>query len=128
MTARDRFADLPYRRFGVTPPDNPPLDGAMFRIVEGKKSDDDLRLDMFIGVLGAGGEYVGSWVPVKASWLFYMFDFLWENEHALYPPSTGAKGGEYLTEHMAIARDFGWQAARRRLETERRTAAERRAS
>jgi hypothetical protein len=122
MRPTDR--DIRERRF--TAGDRFDFDGAMFRVVEGKKSDDDLRLDMYLGTRLPNGEYVGNWVPVKASWLFLQFDFLWENEHVLYPPSSGAAGGEKLVKALRQAQREGWRAALATLNSERVSAARKR--
>lgn len=97
--------------------------GAMFRIVKGKKSADDLRLDMWLGT-----RTEGQWVPVKASWLFLMSDFIYENEDALYPPGGRRRGGEKFMDALREAVDHGWVAATQTLEEERRNAAERRSA
>ena len=97
--------------------------GAMFRVVKGKKSPDDLRLDMWLGT-----RMEGQWVPVKASWVFLMSDFIYENEDVLYPPTGRRAGGEKFMKALREAVRDGWVAATQTLEAERRSAAERRAS
>ena len=101
--------DITPRRF--TSGDNFELGAVRFRVERGSKSPDDLRMDWNVN---------GRWVAVPMSALFLLTDFLWENEHVLYPPSSGNQGGEKLFEALRRARNHGWEAATGYLEAERR--------
>ena len=116
---RDHKYDLSgLRRFAAG--DNMELAGLPFRVITGNKAPGDLRIDWYAPS--------GEWVPIPMSALFMLFDFFWENEHILYPPSRGYKGGEKLTQALRQAQKHGWRAATDELEAERRQAELRRQS
>ena len=96
------------------------VDGIRFRIVQGKKADNDLRLEWQI----PGGE----WRAVSMAAGAIMADFWYENENVLYPPERGLLGGEKYSQYLGTAMHDGWEVADAVLQTEKaasRTAASR---
>lgn len=85
------------------------MSGLQFRIVEGYKSPDDLRLE----VLTDAGDYM----PVKMTLGLFLADFFGENEDYLYPPP-GEGGDRYISECWH-ARRRGWKEAAARLAREK---------
>lgn len=80
------------------------VDGLHFRVVQGAKSPEDLRLELELG---------SGWRPVNMSWGALMADFFFENEDVLYPPEErhlhGRIGGQYYLNYCARAAREGWQ-------------------
>ena len=92
--------------------------GVKFRVCKGRKAPQDLVLEW---------RTAQGWVPVSAAALFYMVDFIAENEDFLYPvdesgQGRGPMGGEYIMAKLRAARVRGWVHAAKelRLERERR--------
>jgi hypothetical protein len=75
--------------------------GVEYRIVQGKKHPDDLRLDL----------RARDWVPVGMALGFLLSDFFNENENVLYPPEQGFKGGKMWLDYLIGAAEAGWEAA-----------------
>ena len=60
------------------------------RTVQGRKAANDIRLDI----------RCMDWHAISFDQLALIVDVLYENEHRLYPPSLGYKGGEKLWIHL----------------------------
>ena len=95
------------------------LDGIRFRTVAGSKAPGDLVLEWETSV---------GWQRIRMHTVGLIIDFLYENEHVLYPPNSGYLGGEKLMEHIDRAVMRGWKAAADHLDAEKAAAQERRAS
>jgi hypothetical protein len=82
--------------------------GIRLRVVQGKKSPDDLRMDVF----------VGRWVAVPMWLVFLLTDFFCENEDVLYPPPRYAGAAKFMR-YIAGAPRVGWDVADEQLEAEK---------
>lgn len=97
--------------------------GIPWRVVQGYKRPDDLRLEFFFSGRG--------WVAVKMEVGFLLADFFFENEEVLYPREndhgypTGRDGGLYYLRAATHAAHYGWEAARDKLGDEKRRKRER---
>lgn len=89
-------------------------EGLRFRVVQGKKSPDDLRVDVAVA---------GSWRPVRMELLFFLMDFFFENEEYLYPPPK-FKGGLKILNAARTASMRGYRFAQQELSEEQRQKAE----
>jgi hypothetical protein len=95
-----------YRRF-VTG-DMFRLSGLDFRVQEGVKKQQGT---------GAGGDLVlqwltpSGWVSIGFDALGLIVDFLYENEHHLFPPSQGFDGGEMVRDYVKKACQLGHDKA-----------------
>lgn len=85
------------------------IDGLRFRVTQGVKSPDDLRLDV---------KADGSWRAVHMRLGAFLADFFFENEDVLYPPP--AKGGRKYLTYLRDATRYGWTKADAVLRIERR--------
>ena len=79
-----------------------------WRVVEGRKSEDDLRLDLL----------VPRWTAVPMGLGFLFADFFYENENVLYPPSR-YRGGQMYLDFCGGAAHLGWEHARQLLAEQR---------
>lgn len=104
----------PYRRW-VT--GSTVMSGLPLRVRDGKKAPGDLVLEWLTP---------DGWVAIDFHTIGFLVDFLYENEHHLYPPRDGYMGGEKLIEHMNRSIQRGWKAGADYLNGEKRTAADRR--
>lgn len=95
------------RRFNV--------DGVWFRVVPGKKSPDDLKLEMLVPKRNVDGSVGTKWLAVHMSLGALLADFFYENEDILFPPEDGYKGGEYHSKHLRQAEEEGYEAATKTL-------------
>ena len=84
------------------------LAGIWFRVVEGRKGPEDLRMDWLTE---------SGWVAIPFVVLYLLTHFLTENEDVLYPPP--AAGGDKLMTELWWARRRGWRHAEARLEAEK---------
>ena len=85
--------------------------GILLRVVPGKKSAEDLRLEWQI----PGGE----WRAVTMATGAIMADFWYENEDVLYPRAAGFKGGEKYAQYLGVAMREGWGVADATLQSEK---------
>jgi hypothetical protein len=94
-------------------PSNITLSTTRYRVVQGIKSPDDLRLERFDN---------GRWMPVFMEEVFLMADFFHENEGALNPyrPYWRESGGTYFLKEVIDAARNGWTAPTSRLRENRR--------
>lgn len=83
--------------------------GIHFRIENGKKMPGDLRLDWYT---------TNGWTAVTFEPVFFMTDFLYENEDWLHPRPR-EKGGEYLFQGLRRAIKHGHASAWRYVEAEK---------
>lgn len=83
------------------------IGGVRFRIVQGVKSPEDLRLDWLVE---------GSWIAVPMKVGGFLADFFCENEDILYPPP--AKGGRKYIEYLRWSARHGVDKAQAGLEAE----------
>lgn len=84
------------------------LDGLRFRVVAGRKSPDDLRLECWVD---------GSWRPVRMALGAFLADFFYENEEVLFPYPK--KGGRKYLDYLRDAAKYGWEKADAVLRVER---------
>lgn len=84
--------------------------GISYRVVQGRKSADDLRLEFRVN---------GEWRPVAMDIGFLLADFFFENEHVLYPRSQGYRGGWKYIQALQRAALDGWEAALSDLDQEK---------
>lgn len=70
------------------------LDGIRFRVVQGKKAADDLKIEWWTPM---------GWVPLRFLTVGVIADFLMFNEDTLYPPAKGFQGGKKLLAYLAQA-------------------------
>lgn len=103
------------RRF--SPGESYEFDGIRFRIVIGSKTkfkkpeDDDLVLQWWAEGIG--------WVPVSMTAMFFMADFIFENENILYPPGRGFEGGGRFWRYLRHSMKQGWRMGHAGLEAEK---------
>lgn len=83
--------------------------GVRWRVVQGKKAPEDLRLDLC----------APRFVPVSMGVGFLLADFLCENEEYLYPRAKGFSGGDRYMRFVDGTRLLGWEAAYEQLKQER---------
>lgn len=81
-------------------------DGIRYRVIEGRKGPDDLRLERRVD---------GEWRPVKMESGFMLADFFFENEQVLYPRAKGHRGGFEYLRALQDATRHGWETTQRRL-------------
>lgn len=86
------------------------ISGVQFRVVKGRKAEDDLVLQMLND---------GRWTIVKMAFGALFADFLSENEDYLYPEPL--KGGDKYMGYLSRARMYGWETAEAHLEAEKTT-------
>lgn len=91
------------------------LDGLRWRVVKGRKSPDDLRLEHMTP---------RGWRPTAMALVFMLTDFWYENEDLLYPKPR-YQGAEYLLKAIRRAALNGHQSETDRLEGEKRRKRER---
>jgi len=84
-------------------------DGIGFRIVKGVKSPEDLRLDWWTG---------SEWRAISSKTVGFMAEFIYENEHVLYPPPL--QGGEKFVAYLKHSIQHGTGKAQAGLDVERR--------
>ena len=84
--------------------------GMRFRVVTGRKADDDLVLEW---------ETPTGWQHVNLRVAAQINDFFYDNEDALHPPTSGFKGGEKYRAFIHVACNHGWETAEERNEYER---------
>lgn len=82
--------------------------GIHLRVVTGKKSPDDLRIEWLTSE---------GWIAIPMAAGAVMADFWYENEDVLYPPP--AMGGRKYLSYLATAARDGWEAADATLQAER---------
>lgn len=92
------------------------IGGVEWRIVTGRKSPSDLRLDV----------RAVRFVPVSMAVGFLFADFYAHNEHTLavegyLSRSVAANPGQRYVNFIVGAQRLGWEAARDQLESERQT-------
>lgn len=85
------------------------VDGLRWRVVKGKKSPDDLRLEHLTP---------NGWRPTAMAMLFMLADFWYENEDLLYPKPR-YQGADYLLREVTRAAKQGWQVAQAKLQKEK---------
>lgn len=90
------------------------VSGIPYRIVKGRKAEDDLVLELHAG---------GDWRRIGMDLGFLLADFLPENEDVLYPAAASQRvaggGGDYYLSECWHARKHGWQSALQKLVRER---------
>jgi hypothetical protein len=86
------------------------------RIERGRKSPDDLRIDV----------RCTDWHAIGFEELGLLADALYENEHRLYRPSLGYEGGEKLLSYIRSAVRHGYEKAATELRLEKTAASARR--
>jgi hypothetical protein len=86
------------------------LSGLDFRVADGDKQDGDLVMQW---------RTPSGWWKVGMPALFLVVDFLYENEHRIYPPRMGFEGGEKLRKRLTIAARDGHERATALLTRER---------
>lgn len=94
------------------------LDGLRWRVVKGRKSPDDLRLEHMTPK---------GWRPTAMALLFMLTDFWYENEDLLYPKPR-YQGAEYLLRAVRRAAVNGYQSEVDKLEGEKQRKREREAA
>lgn len=82
-----------------------------YRIVQGCKGPDDLRLEW---------RAAGEWRPVTMAHSALHADFFCENEEILYPTCRGQRGAHYFLGWLGTATKVGWDEAVRRLNEDKR--------
>jgi hypothetical protein len=97
------------------------LSGVKVRIVQGKKSPDDLRLEI----------RTNGWVPASMVLNFVMADFYAQNEHTLQNArvigkTCGQTAGARFIHFCKGAQTLGWRIAAAQLKSEREEAQRRR--
>lgn len=97
--------------------DNGTIGGVSWRVVQGRKSPSDLRLDL----------YVPRWVPPSMTLGFLFADFYAQNERTLAEEgylarSVAAQPGQRYLNFLTAAMEpwIGWEGARDQLEYERK--------
>lgn len=88
--------------------------GVAWRIVPGRKSADDLRLEI----------RTNGWIPINMALAFLQADFYAENEARLQAAgvigrTAGIKPGERFINFCTGAQSLGWEVAVEQLEIER---------
>jgi hypothetical protein len=94
------------------------LDGLKWRVVKGRKSPDDLRLEHMTP---------RGWRPTAMALLFMLTDFWYENEDLLYPKPR-YQGAEYLLRAVRRAAVNGFQSEVEKLNGEKQRKREREAT
>lgn len=112
---RRPLSDLNPRRFKAGQAGT--FDGIRFRVVAGRKADGDLVLEW---------ETPTGWERITMHTVGLIVDFLYENEHLLYPPEQGHLGGDKLMKHLEKAVQAGWEKAAQVLDDEKDMAETRR--
>lgn len=92
------------------------ISGIPFRVVQGRKSADDLKLEWLTD---------RGWVPVDMAAGGLLADFFYENEHRLYT-HPNALGGEKYMRFLQDCVRLGWQEAMDKLVDEKAAAMRRR--
>lgn len=92
------------------------LEGFQLRLVAGTKAFDGLRMDV----------RCPQWTSLRLHEVGLIVDFLYENEHMLFPPARGHLGGEKVMQHLNLAVQRGWRSAAAVLDEEKERAARRR--
>jgi hypothetical protein len=77
------------------------IGGVKWRVVQGKKAENDMRLDIL----------VPRWTAVSMGVGFLFADMFHENEDLLYPPSRGYQGGDMYLRFCEGATRVGWETA-----------------
>jgi hypothetical protein len=93
----------------------PPME---YRLVQGKKSPDDLRLDW--RWVGANGR--SMWQPISLDQVAFIVDALADNENVLYPPPR-YDGGARVLSFVRMAYRDGYERALASLHQERQNKA-----
>lgn len=86
------------------------IGGVHYRVVEGYKSPEDLRLEW---------RCAGQWRPVHMAHAALHTQFFFENEDALYRSPRSA-GGNYFLGFLHDAAKRGWETAVQKLEDEKK--------
>jgi len=84
-------------------------EGLHFQVRHGSKKPGDLVMDVWNGQ---------RWYPVRMSTVFMLTDFLFENEHVIFP-CPPYEGGYKFLKALRVAGEQGWEEANRRLEAEK---------
>ena len=78
------------------------ISGIHFRVVQGQKSPNDLKIEWLTAF---------GWRPIEMDAAALLADFFYENEEALYPQTNGYKGGQKFWEFLRHAMRHGWVRA-----------------